>query len=203
MELHLPSLIPSLSLSRGQLLFAVCYGQDSSNLVRERVQYLSQLGVPGASPTGPLGRGNRRSYNFDDLAEVGVGLVALSYAFRPKDITKALVEDRDPFHRHCAAAWQDLPEDIMTEHWVSSRGSAKIVPEDEFFVRAHDRSSDGFGTFDFISPADTNGDLSLLFEPIERYPGEPVRRLISLTRFLPQWVYWALKAPDIKAGRKS
>ncbi len=197
----MPQRLPDLDLSLGQVLWAISYGREPNRALRDQVRYLRMLGIPPASAAQASGPGNRIRYDFHDLVELGLAVTALDLGFRPKDIAAVLVERREDMREHYAQAWLDLPEQALTQSWVKSRGEEKVMLDNDPGLRLHDRRSDRWGQMDWVSVEEASEDLPV-FEPVERYKGEPPRRLLPLKRLMLQWVAWALEAPDIKPGRR-
>ena len=197
----MPQEIPVLSLTQGQLLWAIKYGREPDARMKYQIRYLRALDIPPASSRQANGPGKRISYDFFDLIEAGVAITGLDLGFRPKDIAVVLVEKREVMHRIYADVWHELPDTSLTQDWVKSRGRSAVLMGDEVYIRLHDRRSEKWGQVDFVNPTEA-GVILPMFEPIERFDGEAPRRLLPLKRLMLQWVAWALEAPPIKPGRK-
>ncbi|MCW2349182.1 hypothetical protein [Sphingobium sp. B12D2B] len=197
----MPTVLPDLDLTLGQMLWAVRYGHEPDQHFRDEIRYLRLLDIPGASATQASGPGKRIRYGFADLVELGLAVTGLDLGFRPKDIAVVLVGQREGMHRLYANAWLDLPDAALVADWIKSRGRIKPLIADEIFVRLHDRRGEKWGQIDLIGAQEADDALPML-EPVERFGSVAPRRLIPLKRLMLQWVAWALEAPDIKPGRR-
>jgi hypothetical protein len=197
----MPHPLPDFQLTHGQAMWALAYGQEPPRLMLDRVRYLRSLGIPFAPEEQVVGRGNRLRYDYMHLVETGFGLLGLSYGFRPRDIAAVLVDNRDGMRQAYAAAYLEQPLGALTADWVKSRGRIRPIIADEMFIRLHDRHGDAHGSFEVIG-MDEAKSADELFEPVERFPGELARRVIPATRYILQWVVWALEAPVTPPGRK-
>ena len=193
--------LPDLTLSQGQLLWAINYGRDPDQRLRHHVRYLRSLDIPPASKRQASGPGKRISYDFFDLIEAGVAITGLDLGFRPRDIAAVLVEHRGAMRELYAKTWRELPDTAIEQDWVKSRGRLSATLDNEILMRLHDRRSEQWGQCDFVGPEEISAALPML-EPVERFEGEAPRRLLPLKRLMLQWVAWALEAPVIKPGRK-
>ena len=66
--------LPDLELSYGQLLWAIHYGREPDQMLRDRVRYLRQMDIPAAAAREAEGSGKRISYDFFDLIELGLAV---------------------------------------------------------------------------------------------------------------------------------
>ena len=197
----MPQSVPNLSLTQGQLLWALSQGRDPDQLLKDQVRYLRQLGIPKKSTEVAPGKGNRVIYDLLDLVELGVAVRALTLRFRPKDIAALLVSNREEFRQIVARAWLELPDAALTQDWVKSRGRTVPLFEDDFPIRLHDRRSEKWGQLDIVGFNDSVPGLNL-FAPIERFDDGDIRPLIPLKQSMLPWVAWALEAPAIRTGPK-
>lgn len=197
----MPSVLPDLDLTLGQMLWAVRYGHEPDQHFRDQIRYLRLLDIPGASTAQASGPGKRIRYGFPDLIELGLAVTGLDLGFRPKDIAAVLVGQREGMHRLYAETWLELPDAALAGDWVKSRGRIKPLIADELFIRLHDRRGGKWGQIDLVG-SDEASDVLPVLEPVERFGSEAPRRLIPLKRLMLQWVAWALEAPDIKPGRR-
>ncbi len=197
----MPHGLPDLSLTQGQLLWALSHGRDPDQLLKDQVRYLRQLGIPRKSTEVAPGKGNRIRYDFFDLVELGVAFKALLLRFRPKDIAALLVSDREAFRQVIAQAWLELPDTALAQDWVKSRGRTTPLLGDEINVRLHDRRSEKWGQLDLVGFNDSVPGLNF-FAPIERFEDGDIRPLIPLKQSMLPWVAWALEAPAIRTGPK-
>jgi hypothetical protein len=194
-----PMELPDLELSYGQLLWAIHYGRDPDQMLKDRARYLRQMDIPAAAAREADGSGKRISYDFFDLIELGLAVTSLDLGFRPKEISAGLVGNRLQMRKQYADVWGEIPDLALQADWVRSRGRITPFFEEESFVRLHDRRSEKFGNIDFVSFEEANEKLPP-FEPVERFENEPPRRLIPLKRVMIQWVAWAQEAPIMKPG---
>jgi hypothetical protein len=189
-----------LSLTHGQVAWALARGQPPSDQLIDQLRYLRQLGVPFSKAELGAGSGNRIRYGFDHLIELGVAVFGLERGMRPREVAKILVDHRAEFRRLYRDTVAALPEDAFTAEWVKSRGA--VVPIiNETFLRLNDRYSDRPGSFDLV-PGDAFDAFRQLAMATERYPGGDVRTSLPITRLVTELVAWAREAPEIKPGRK-
>lgn len=195
----MPLPVPDLSLTHGQLLWALSVGRDPDTLTKDQARYLRQLEIPHKAVKSTPGSGNRIRYGFHDLVELGVAMRALTLRFRPKDIASVIVDDRDRFRQGIVKVWEHYPDDILSQQWVKSRGKIKVLSEAFGIVRLHDRRSEKWGKLDIAWSGDEHLGVDLL-DPVERFEDGDVRALIPLSRFIAPWVAWALEAPEQRRG---
>src|SRR5262249_26946814 len=193
--------VPKLTLSHGQVLYALARGQNPDAVLIDQLRYLRQSGVPFDSSELGTGRGNRVSYRFKHLAELGVAVFALRRGLKPREVAGYLTKHRNELRTMYRKAFRDQPDGALTNDWVKSRG--RIVPglANEIFLRLHDRYSETPGKFEVVGP-DKAADRKRLFEMVEHYPGEQARMLVPLTRLVLELVAWALEAPPTRPGRQ-
>ena len=197
----MPLAIPDLSLTQGQLLWALGHGREPSELLKDQLRYVRQLGIPRKSTQQAPGSGNRIRYDFYDLVEVGVAAKALELRFRPADIKPILVDHRREFHETIATAWRELPDAALTQPWVKSRGKVIAFVGDEIFVRLHDRRSERWGKLDLLMPSRLGEEMSPITMK-EVFPDGEERPVIQLKQSMLPWVAWALEAPEPRRGPK-
>lgn len=197
----MPDRLPDLDLTLGQVLWAIGYGREPNRVLRDQVRYLRLLDIPPAPAAQASGPGNRIRYGFNDLVELGLAVTALDHGFRPKDIAAVLVKQRKEMRKLYKKAWLALPEQVLSQSWVRSRGELGVMLDEELYLRLHDRRSEKWGELDFVSAKESSNELPIL-EPVERFGNGPPRRLIPLKRLIAQWVVWAMEAPEIKPGRR-
>jgi hypothetical protein len=187
--------IPKLNLSHGQVLWALSHGMPASRDTVDQVRYLRLLEVPFGTDDLRVGSGNRISYRFEHLVELGLALFGLRRGLKPKDIAGMLVKNRAQLRQLYRQAFQEQPEAALKAEWVKSRG--RIVPllGDEIFLRLHDRHSQAPGKFEVVGP-----DQAVPLGLAELYPGERTRTLVPLTRLVLELVAWAMEAPQTKPG---
>ena len=192
--------LPKLSLSHGQVLYALTRGQEADEILIDQLRYLRQLGVPFDKSELGSGRGNRISYQFEHLVELGVAVFALRRGLKPREVAEYLTKHKGELRKKYRKAFRDQPEGALTNDWVKSRG--RIVPglANECFLRLHDQYANTPGKLEFIGP-DKATDRDALFGMAERYPGEHARTLVPLTRLVLELVAWALEAPPTRPGR--
>lgn len=195
----MPEQLPNLHLTHGQLLWAIRYGRDPDQQLKDQVRYLRTLGIPAAAKEKARGPGSRIEYDFFDLMEVGLAVTGLNFRFRPLDIAAVLVGQREGMRNVYRIAWTETPEAALYADWVKTRERQKALIQDEFPLRLHDRHGEKWGQIDLVSGEEANEDLPV-FEHIERFAEGPPRRLIPIKRLMIQWVAWALEAPPTKPG---
>jgi hypothetical protein len=189
-----------LSLTHGQVAWALARGQAPSPPLLDQLRYLRQLGVPFSKSELGGGSGNRIRYRFDHLIELGVAVFGLQRGMRPREVARMLVDHRAEFCRCYRDTLAALPASAFEAEWVKSRGA--VVPIiNEIFLRMHDRYSERPGSFELV-PGDAPAFLAQFATVTERYPGGEVRTLLPLTRLVIELVAWAREAPEIKPGRK-
>ena len=88
-----------LSLTHGQVAWALARGRPPDALLIDQLRYLRQLGVPFSKSELGSGRGNRIRYGFDHLIELGVALFGLQRGMAPREVAGILVEHRAELHR--------------------------------------------------------------------------------------------------------
>ena len=198
----MPQSLPDLNLTQGQLLWALGEGREPDKLLSDQVRYLRQLGIPQKSADAAKGSGNRIRYDFHDLVELGLALTGLKLRFRPKDIKAVIDDDRQRLHHTIELAWGELPEDVLQERWVKSRGALKPLLEEDLYLRLHDRRSEQWGQLDLVGPDDDLTTGRQMFDAIERMPDGQIRDVIKVKQSLVPWVAWALEAPGIRTGPK-
>lgn len=195
----MPQVLPDLSLTLGQMMWAINEGRDPDKLMRDQVRYLRLIGIPPAAGEGGRGSGNRIRYGFFDLVELGIAAQALRFRFRPKDIAAVLVDNRDEFRSRVEETWFELPDAALDASWVKSRGKERTLLGNVGVVRLHDRRSEKWGTLDFAWLDDAHLGVDL-FQPIERFEDGEVRVLLPLNTLMLTWVAWALEAPAVRTG---
>lgn len=188
--------LPDFELTHGQLLWAINYGREPDQRLRDQVRYLRTIGVPAAANEQARGPGSRITYDFFDLMEVGLAITALNLRCRPKDIAAVLVQQRKGMRATYTDVWRAIAEGALEADWVRRRQG--ILLQDEFYLRVHDRRSEKWGQIDLVGPEDVT-ELPM-FEPIERFSVGPPKPLIPMMRLMIQWVAWAREAPPTKPG---
>ena len=192
--------LTDLSLTHGQVAWALARGQQPTAMLTDQLRYLRQLGVPFSRHELGGGRGNRIRYGFDHLIELGVALFGLQRGMTPREVAGILVEHRAELRRCYRDILAALPASAFEAEWVKSRGA--VVPiMNETFLRLHDRYSERPGSCELV-PGGSFDLLSQLATVTERYPGDELRTLLPLTRLVIELVAWAREAPEIKPGRK-
>lgn len=191
--------IPTLRLTHGQMLWAIALGREPGPEVRDKARYLRQLGIPRPAGTGP-GKGQRLIYDFDDLALVGFGLLALGEGFRPRVLVEHLVTLRARMIEAIRGIWTELDADYVTQPWVMMRGRGGILRAEPYYLRLHGRRRGEMAGIEIVKG---QGDAtSPLMVPYEVIPGEPPAKLFQVDYWLPQWVAWALESPEQPRGRQ-
>ena len=198
----MPQNFPQLSLTQGQLLWAVSEGREPDALLRDQVRYFRQLGIPKKSAEEANGSGNHIRYEFHDLVELGLALTGLRLRFKPRDIKAVLDVDRERMRNAVELAWRELPDGVLEDSWVKSRGKSTVEFGDELYLRLHDRRSAKWGRLDFVGPNDDLNTGRKPFDAIERMPDGQIYDVIKIKQSMVPWVAWALEAPSIKTGPK-
>ena len=189
-----------LSLTHGQVAWALARGPQPTPVLFDQLRYLRQLGVPFSKHELGGGRGNRIRYGFDQLIELGVALFGLQRGMAPREVAGILVEHRSELRRCYRDILTAQPEAAFEAEWVKSRG-AMVPIMNETFLRLHDRYSERRGSCELVG-GDPFAFLSQFATVTERYPGGETRTLLPLTRLVIELVAWAREAPEIKPGRK-
>ena len=197
----MPDTLPDLSLTQGQLLWALEHGQEPGRLLKDQVRYLRQLGIPKNSADQVPGRGNRIRYDFHDLVELGLGVTALQRRFTPKDISAVLVDGRESMRQGIETAWRDMSEEQINANWIKSRGTIVPLRLNDFYLRLHDRRTEEWGKVDIVRPDQVKPELEV-FTPIEIFEDGEIKVLFPLQALMLPWVAWALEAPPIRTGPK-
>ena len=144
--------LTDLSLTHGQVAWALARGQQPTAMLTDQLRYLRQLGVPFSTQELGGGRGNRIRYRFDQLIELGVALFGLQRGMAPRKVAGILIEHRSELRRCYRDILTALPAAAFEAEWVKSRGA--VVPiMNETFVRLHDRYSERRGSFELIADA--------------------------------------------------
>ena len=197
----MPDALPDLSLTQGQLLWAIEHGRTPVKLLKDQVRYLRQLGVPKNSADQLPGSGNRVRYDFHDLVELGLGVTALKRRFKPKDISAVLVEGREYVRHAVEIAWREMSDEQITAEWIKSRGTIVPFRMNDFYLRLHDRRSEAWGKVDVVRPGSVDPDIEV-FTPIEIFEDGEIKVLFPLQTLMLPWVAWALEAPPTRTGPK-
>lgn len=195
----MPATIPNLTLTHGQLLWAISLGQDPTAEVKDKVRYLRQLGIP--RPTAErAGRGHHIAYGFDDLALVGFGLLGLSEGFKPRALVNYLVDLRDEFLRLIHHVWTELPGDLLEQSWVKARGREMIMREAPWYLSLHGRGRGELAGIELVQGEGSATSPHLV--PYEILPGEAPAKVFEIDYWLPQWTAWAIEASTPRRGRE-
>src|SRR5215472_5449996 len=115
-----------LSLTHGQVVWALARGEPPATLLIDQLRYLRQLGVPFSKSELGGGRGNRIRYGFDHLIELGVALFGLQRGLAPREVAGILVDHRAELRRCYRDIVAALPDAAFEAEWVKSRGA--VVP---------------------------------------------------------------------------
>ena len=159
-----------LSLTLGQVAWALARGRPPSEQLIDQLRYLRQLGVPFSKAELGAGSGNRIRYGFDQLIELGVAVFGRERGMRPREIAGMLVDHRAEFRRFYRDTLAALPEEAFTAEWVKSRGA--MVPFiKETFLRLHDRYSERPGSFELV-PGDS-------FDAFRRFGAKPDKKIVD------------------------
>lgn len=195
----MPTRIPTLSLTHGQVLWALARGRSPEPTMVDQLRYLRRLGVPFKKSELGSGTGNRVRYRYEHLIELGVALFGLQRGMRPREVAKFLTEHRKYLRTIYVKAFSEQPELATKADWVKSRGRMVPVLGYEIFLRLHDRYSNAPGRVEVVGQNEMK-NLSEFFLLKETYPGEEARTLLPLTRLVLELLAWAKEAPEIKPG---
>ena len=190
-----------LSLTHGQMAWALARGEPPAILLIDQLRYLRQLGVPFSKSELGGGRGNRIRYGFDHLIELGVAVFGLQRGIAPREVAAILVKHRARLRRRYRDIVAAQPAAAFEAEWVKSRGAVVPLLLNEVFLRLHDRYAEQPGSYELI-PGDSLALLQQFTAVTERYPGGETRTLVPLTRLVIELVAWSRAAPDINPGRK-
>lgn len=193
--------LPELSLSHGQMLWALGHGRAADDTLKDQVRYLRQLGIPTNSSLQAPGRGNRVRYGIHDLIELGLAMTGLRYRFRPKDIQAVLQDDREQLRLHTIFAWGEQPDDILEQDWVKSRQSPDMIIRPEIYLRMHDRRRKSGGHLEILGTERAAPGEGILM-PVEVFEDGEYRLIIPVMLLSIPWIAWALEAPSIRTGPK-
>jgi len=178
--------IPPLTLTLGQVAWALELGLEPKRETLDKLNYLRQLGIPFEQGQRQLGSGNRVNYSYVEMVEMGVGLWALINGIKPGVISKFLIGQRTTLRNLYVQTLADLPAAALDAPWVRSRGKAGALIEGEKFLRLHDKYDAKPGKIELI-------DAEHAMNPLAQMP---------LTRMALQWLAWAQQAPIVRAGRR-
>jgi hypothetical protein len=198
---RMPTALPKLSLSLGQVAWAMSLGRLPAQKTLHQIRYLRLLGVPFESSRQGTGRGNRARYSFEHLIELSLGVAALHRGMAPKDVAGLLVGHRKNLRAIYRQAYREQPAAALDAPWVKARGRMVPILAHEIFLRLHDRFSEKPGEIDIIGP-DEIARANEYFGLVEHRPGERARTLFPLSRLVLELVAWALVAPETPRGRQ-
>src|ERR1700751_1808184 len=116
-----------LSLTHGQVAWALARGQQPTPVLIDQLRYLRQLGVPFSKEELGGGRGNRIRYGFDHLIELGVALFGLQRGMAPREVVRILVEHRVELRRCYRDTVAAIPASAFEVEWVKSRGAVVSI----------------------------------------------------------------------------
>lgn len=198
----MPAQIPDLSLSHGQVLWALSLGEAPSQRMVDGARYLRALGIPFSKKEQNTGRGNRLRYGFDELIELAIAFYYLRNGVRPKDIEEHLPKDRKKLRELCRQAFTEQPEKALESSWVKSRGQEIPLMGHQMFLPYHDRYSETPGKMEYREKAEVK-KLQHITDPVTRMSNGKSQDAIPLTRLVLETVAWALEAPEVKTGPAS
>lgn len=194
--------LTSIQLTHGQVAWALCAGRTPDAQTLDALRYLRQLGVPFAEDERGLGRGNRLTYNFDNLMECATAMYAIRRGQKPGDAASFLVANRESQRQRCREAYLSTPKDAVDQTWCKSRGREGAVVDDEQFIRLHDRFNESLASVEPMSIDEAVTFRAGPFDLVERF-NDRVRILVPLRRVLLETMAWALEAPVISPGRRA
>lgn len=193
--------LPKLSLSLGQVTWAMSLGRPPEQKLLQQIRYLRLLGIPFESSRQGTGRGNRARYSFEHLIELSLGVAALHRGMAPKDIAGLLVGHRKKLRALYRQAYCEQPAAALGAPWVKARGRMIPILAHELFLRLHDRFSEEPGKIEIIAREEI-AHATQYFGLAEHRPGERARTLFPLSRLVLELVAWALVAPEMPRGRR-
>jgi hypothetical protein len=197
----MPSRIPHLQLTHGQVAWAINHGQEPSPRLLHQLRHLRLLDIPFTQEEQNNGRGNPMRYGFDELIECGVALEAIGQGMKAIDVAGMLLKDRARMRKLYRETYHAQPDGALTASWVKSRGRIHVMQAEPVYLKMHDRYSDTPGA---VEPLQVNEALAAGRSPgdmVERYPDGSSRYWIPLSRLVLELVAWAQDAPVKKAGR--
>ena len=192
------SLIPDLSLSQGQALWALSQGQPPSQRMIDEARYLRMLGIPFSEEEQNTGRGNRLRYNFDHLCELAIAFYYLRHGLKPKDLGKYIPNVRKNLRKLCRQTFSEFPKWVFEAEWVKSRGKLPPTLPEQVFLQYHDRYSETPGKLVYQDKKIT--DVRDFSDPVIHLPDGETREALPLTRVVFETIAWALEAPVLKTG---
>lgn len=195
--------LPVLSLSQGQLAWALSLGQMPSKRTVDQLRYLRTVGVPYSMARPGTGRGNRVRYGFEQLIECGLALYAIRRGMVPREAGHYLTTQREFLHELFRQALLEQPESALHANWGKSRGRIIPILGKSHELRMHNRYSDSPGSIEEVGMEEVLRQGAAPGGQIERYADGESYLLIPLTRLVLEWTAWALEAPEFKNGPQS
>ena len=196
--------IPPLTLTLGQVAWILALGQEPKRHMLDKLNYLRQLGIPFEQGQRQLGSGNRVSYSYAEMVEMGVGLWGLMHGVKPSVITKFLIGQRTSLRDLYVQALLELPPTALDAPWVRSRGKSGAVRENDILLRLHDMYDKPLGKFEVVFQKDLqNSSFDQFVNTVEITGLGSPKLLMPLTTMAIQWLAWALQAPPIRPGRRA
>lgn len=191
--------LPRLSLTHGQVAWAICAGQPPDKVTVDRLRYLRQLGIPFTEEEVGVGRGNRLTYGFNHLVECAIALWSIRRGTKPRAAADFLITERKGLHKLFREHFKAMPEAALTAEWVKSRG--RVVPTlvDEIYLRLHARSEEG-GAIKTMTLDEVLMFKAAIGDQVEHY-GNEVHALVPLRRVMLETVAWSQVAPITPPGR--
>lgn len=186
-----------LTLSFGQVAWAICHGRSPQEQVLDRLRYLRQLGVPFAEKDRK-GSGNRMAYRFEHLIECGLGMEGLKRRIRPTDVATTIVEGRQSLHQLARSIFDEIdPAEFAAVN--AAWRKPQYNPMQERFIWFHDRDSDKPLTIESLTiDQATEVERRTIFDA---HRLDAAVHLIPFKNCIVSWVGWALVAPRTRAGR--
>ena len=102
------------------MTWALCYGHEPDQRVRDQLRHLRQLGIPEAAGKEAKGSGNRIAYDFFNLVETGLGPSAARSASRnqlAQGFAAVAARLAGNPHRSCKVADMDRGECKIAIAW--------------------------------------------------------------------------------------
>lgn len=191
------SLRDSLSLSFGQVAWALSYGRPPDASVLDQLRYLRQLQVPFTEKERK-GSGNRMVYRFEHLIECGLGLTAVKRRIRPKDVATTIIKGRKALRTLARSIFDEIdPAEFAAVN--DSWRKPSYDPMEERFIWFHDSKSDRPLTIEPLTIAKATDVGQRTIFDAQRL--DAAMHMIAFKNAIVSWVGRALVAPETRPGR--
>jgi hypothetical protein len=189
-----------MSLTRGQVAWAVCWGRTPEQPVLDQLRYLKQLGIPFEDGAQGKGRGNRLTYTFYDLMDAAVAMEALRWGI-PARLLKHLVERRPAIRKAYLKCFKNIPEAAYADLAALKPTTQTTVFENDVYIFFQGRFSSSPGDTDIVDT--TNLSPTAAEVALNHFMHGPDVTAISLRRLIVPMMLLAAKAPYIPTGPKT